>query len=169
MTGKINTEFILSDEIKNDPMKKFLCAILFACLFTGCCMTGTKCDPDQDIVCFRILNAAGEDLVFGPSKVYDKDSIQFFSLNGADTVKQSLITDGSYLQGCSNSLLIDFNSATKNGPVYVRLNDSDIDTLNIYYERFDGGKCCGAYRIVHATTYNNKNIEVIQGFAVLKK
>jgi hypothetical protein len=53
-----------------------------------------SCDPCANLDCisdnydgqFRIVNATnGNDLVFGPNKIYDKNTIKFYSLKGTDT------------------------------------------------------------------------------------
>src|SRR5688572_27149575 len=55
----------------------------------------SSCDPCSNLDCitdnyhgqFRIVSAStGNDLVFGPTSVYDKNKIKFYSLKGTDTV-----------------------------------------------------------------------------------
>src|SRR5690348_13371646 len=54
----------------------------------------TSCDPCRNLDCltsnydgqFRIVSVSnGNDLVFGPNRVYDKNQIRFYTLTGTDT------------------------------------------------------------------------------------
>ena len=54
----------------------------------------SSCDPCDNLDCvssdyygqFRIISAStGNDLVFGPNKIYDKNQIRFYSLTATDT------------------------------------------------------------------------------------
>ncbi|WP_018343679.1 hypothetical protein [Cytophaga aurantiaca] len=149
-------------------MKLFLYAILFF-IFSGCCLTESKCNNDYTTFNLKIVDAtSGKDLVFGSAKIYNADSIKLFSLMGVDTIKYFCQpTIASY--GTDSALFVDVH-VPSNYPVYLRLNNSDIDTLQILYSTYDQGRCCADYKIMNSIIYNNNN-SLITGnaFVVIPK
>ena len=108
-----------------------------------------SCDPCKNLECasdnyygqFRIIRASnGEDLVFGPNKIYDKNQITFYSLSNTDTTFFDYQTIKFPDIGYDSILYIHF--FPKNDVAYMRLSNGDIDTLEISYMTFDT-KCCG--------------------------
>lgn len=90
---------------------------------------------------FRIVNSAGnKDLVFGPSGIYHKDSILFFSLNGADTVFHDTEAIRFSGAGYDSILWVHFSPGINNA--FIQLNSGDMDTLSMTYHSYDT-KCCG--------------------------
>jgi hypothetical protein len=99
---------------------------------------------------FRIIRKIDEkDLVFGPTSLYDRKKIKFFSLNGIDTIdfEFTVIKDFGY----DSILHVDFNS--KPARVYLRLNTLDVDTIDMTYHT-EHSSCCGTTEEITHTTLN---------------
>ena len=119
------------------------------------------CDECRNLDCmpsdvdgnFRIVSdTSGKDLVFGPNKIYNKDSIRFFSVNGIDTIVFK--PDAVPVVGTSDSALRVFFNPTF--PIaYMRLSDGDVDTLAITSESYDTD-CCGKITNITNFKFNSK-------------
>jgi hypothetical protein len=132
--------------------------------FTGAIMLGLfifSCNPCANLDClsndfdgqFRIVSAAdGKDLVFGPSKIYDKNQIKFYSLQTTDTTFFNLETIRYPNVGYDSILLVSF--IPKTDIAYMRLSNGDIDTLSITYNSFNT-KCCGTITEIKNFRFNN--------------
>lgn len=125
------------------------------------------CDPCAKLDCissdidgnFSIVSKAdGKDLVFGPDKIYNRDSILFFAVNGVDTVRYPQ-TGEPVVETPGDSILRVFFFPT-NLTVYMRLSDGDIDTLTLTTESFDTD-CCG--RITNIKNFRLNNSVDIPG------
>ena len=149
-------------------MKIFLCSILFL-MFSACCLVGNKCDGDHTRINFKIVDSkTAVDLVFGPSSIYNADSIQFFSVSGHDTTYHYYYAQLSSNLGTDSLLFVDVN-VENNAPVFMRLNDSDIDTLRFTYVMNDGGKCCGDSKSLKTFQHNNNSVKTINGLSTIEK
>jgi hypothetical protein len=103
---------------------------------------------------FRMVNAGdGSDLVFGSNAVYDKNKIQFYSLKGTDTSFFDYSTIKFPGAGYDSILNVNFYRQI-NVPVYIKLSDSDTDTLTINYQTLSS-KCCGTSTKIKSFNYNN--------------
>jgi hypothetical protein len=132
--------------------------------FSGAIMLGLfifSCNPCANLDClsndfdgqFRIVSAAdGKDLVFGPSKIYDKNQIKFYSLQSTDTTFFNYETISFPNVGYDSILLVNFNPKTD--IAYMRLGNGDIDTLSITYNSFNT-KCCGTITEIRNFRFNN--------------
>jgi hypothetical protein len=123
--------------------------------------TLSSCDPCSTLDCvsdnyygqFRIISAStGNDLVFGSTRFYDKNQIKFFSLKGTDTTFFQYQTIKSAGTGYDSILYVHFYPQTDVG--YMRLSNSDIDTLNISYKTTKT-RCCGTITEITNFRYNN--------------
>ena len=94
----------------------------------------------------------GNDLVFGANRVYDKNQIRFYSLQGADTTFFDYETMKLSGPGYDSILLVHFYP--ERDVAYIRLSNTDIDTLNITY-RSIGSRCCGTITEITHFRYNN--------------
>ena len=149
-------------------MKIFLCTILFL-MFSACCLTGNKCDGDHTMIDFKIVDSkTAKDLVFGSSRIYYADSIQFFSVSGKDTVYHLYRAQLSSNLGTDSLLFVDVN-VENNALVFMRLNNSDIDTLRFTYVMNDGGKCCGDSKSLKTFQHNNNSVKTINGLSTIQK
>lgn len=146
---------------------RFLCGWLFFAtgFLLGSC---DPFDPCRNLDCissidygqFRIVRKTDDkDLVFGPNKIYDKNNIKFYSLDGADThFFNYRATKGS---GQFDSILyVDFSPITD--VVYMKLSDNDIDTLNISYKVY-GTKCCGTITEITKFRFND-TLDITGGY-----
>ena len=139
---------------------KFIIIILTTFLFYCC-------DPCANLDCltsdyygqFRIISATdGKDLVFGPSKVYDKNLIKFYSLKGIDTIffdYQPIL-----FRNIGYDSILHVNFYPEADIAYMRLSDGDVDTFRISYNTF-GTKCCG--NITEITNFRLNNSVDIPG------
>ena len=117
-------------------------------LCSGLILFFLACDECRNLDCissdldgnFRIISdTSGKDLVFGPDKIYNKDSIRFFSINGTDTVV--FRPEAVPVVGTPDSALRVFFHPTY-ATAYMLLSDGDVDTLAITSESYDTD-CCG--------------------------
>jgi uncharacterized protein YuzE len=120
-----------------------------------------SCDPCKNLDCvsdnyfgqFRIVNATdGTDLVFGPTKIYDKNQIKFYSLDDADTTFFDYQTIKYPDTGYDSIIYVRF--FPKADIAYMQLNNGDVDTLSISYNTFDT-KCCGTITEITNFRLNN--------------
>lgn len=135
-----------------------------------------SCDPCYNLDCladnyhgqFRIVSASdGRDLVFGTSKIYDKDRIRFYSLNGVDTTFFSC----EYIKfpdvGYDSILFVYF--FPKTDVAYMNLGNGDIDTLTMSYNTVST-KCCGSVTEITNFRFNNSiNIPGNSGTQEIRK
>ena len=136
----------------------------------------SSCDPCDNLDCvssnyagqFRIVSAStGNDLVFGTNRVYDKNQIKFYALKGTDTTffEYQAIEFGNI--GYDSILYVQFIPQTD--VAYMRLSNSDIDTLNISYKTRQT-RCCGTITQITSFRYNNAvDIPGDKGTQELKK
>ncbi len=135
-----------------------------------------SCDPCKNIDClsdnysgqFRIVSAGdGKDLIFGPNKIYDKREIKFYSLKGTDTTffEYETINFG----GIGYDSILHVRFFPKTDVAYMRLNNVDIDTLNISFNTFNT-KCCGTITEITNFRFNNRtDIPGSEGTQEIKK
>jgi hypothetical protein len=131
-------------------------------VFLICGLTFISCDPCDNLDCiadnhsgqFRVTSKVdGKDLVFGPNAIYDKTKIKFFSLNGIDTIFFQYNHIKFSGIGYDSILHVRFYPELP-APAYMKLNDTDTDTLAITYNKFKT-KCCGTITEITRFRYNN--------------
>ena len=151
-------------------MKIFFVLLIPVIVLASCCLGYTKCGQDNNPSRFRILSSSnGQDLVFGPSRIYDKNIIKFYSLTGIDTIFHNYGARPNPNPGQDSLLYVDFDYRKKD-TVYVLLNNSDIDTLYLTYRMVDGSPCCQDYSHVTPVKYNKTFPETINGgITIIKK
>jgi hypothetical protein len=118
---------------------------------------------------FRIISKAdGKDLLFGANRIYNKDKIEFYTVRGNDTVRYNFVYEKLPGSGYDSVLTARFFPVT-NTPVYLKLNDTDIDTLLISYSTSQT-RCCGTITEITQFRYNNNtDLPGNQGTKELKK
>ena len=148
---------------------KTLLYFILPLTFVSCCLGIPKCPEGNNSAAFRIRNSTnGNDLVFGLTKVYNKDSIKFYSLIGSDTIYHTY-NPGAYSNVPLDSLLFVSFDSRKIKIVYVKLNDIDLDTLSLNY-RLSSSTCCGDRIYVSPASYNNNYLEnSSDGITIIKK
>lgn len=133
-------------------------SLLLTILFTQSCVIDRPCKgtngacPDSFESFFRIISRTdGKDLVYGSNKVYNKSEIKIFSTKGVDTTfatyqPSRLVKDGY------DSVLY-FRLTSKVDTIFMRLNNSDIDTITLSYGLSEG-RCC-SFNSIRNLNYNN--------------
>ncbi|MEK7226147.1 MAG: hypothetical protein AAB221_10725 [Bacteroidota bacterium] len=151
-------------------MKIFFYILLPIIILSSCCLGNRKCNADDNSARFRIVSAInGQDLVFGSSKIYDKNTIKFYSLTGTDTIFHHYGAGPNPNPGQDSLLYVNFDYRKKE-TVFVLLNNADIDTLNLTYETIDGSPCCPDHMDVKPSRYNSNLLQTISGgITIIKK
>ena len=109
----------------------------------------------------------GKDLVFGPNKIYDKNQIKFYSLKGTDTTFFEYQTIKFPNIGYDSILYVRF--FPKADIAYMRLSNTDVDTLKISYNTFNT-KCCGTItEIINFQLNNSVDLSGNKGIQEIKK
>ncbi|HEX2607606.1 MAG TPA: hypothetical protein VHK91_09515 [Flavisolibacter sp.] len=124
------------------------------------------CPPTNASELFRIVDAAGKDLVFGPGKIYDKSQVRFYNLQGSDTIfltSQILPPSGS---STDSAFLVAF-SASRNTS-YVPYGNGDADTLNLDLLTLSS-KCCGTSTTLNGIKFNGVSLSRVNGTYQLRK
>ncbi|MBC7935868.1 MAG: hypothetical protein H7Y86_11010 [Rhizobacter sp.] len=125
-------------------------------------LTLFSCDPCGNDDCirsnysgqFRIVSKMnGKDLLFGAASVYDKTNLRFYALNGSDTTFFEYSPIKFSGNGYDSVVSVKFFPETST-PVYIKLSDTDTDTLNVFYKTFKS-KCCGMITEITKYRYNN--------------
>ena len=143
-------------------MKTFLYFILPITL-ASCCLGNRKCNQNYNSSRFRIVSLTnGQDLVFGPAKIFSKESIKFYSLNGTDTIFHTYGAGPNPNPGQDSLLFVQYDYRNKE-IVFIKLNNNDIDTLNLVYDVVDASPCCEDYTAVRPNLYNNSSLQQISG------
>lgn len=138
-------------------------------LIGGCCLGNRKCNQEDLNERYRVLNTSGMDLVFGPGKRFDKNTIRFFSLNGTDTVFHHYGPGPNPDPGGDSLLFVSYDYR-KYETVFVKLDPTDTDTISIRYEAVDGSPCCPDYTAAVTARYNSVvPVTGFGGITVLKK
>lgn len=151
-------------------MKVVFVLLLPILILSSCCLGNRKCNQDYNAARFRIISLTnGNDLVFGSTKIYDKNFIKFYSLNGTDTILHHYGAGPNPNPGQDSLLFVDFDYRKKE-TVYVLLTNSDIDTLKLSYQIVNASPCCQDYYAVSPTSYNNNSMQTINGgITIIKK
>ena len=131
---------------------RYLLLIIIAFSLSFCTHKYDKCDDCNSYasVSFRVVSATdGKDLVFGPTRTYDKSRFKFYSLKGADTSFFDFWFHSSRHPDSTISVALDPEVTTG----YLRLSDGDIDTFKISHQSFNA--CCGTITHVSAIQVNS--------------
>ncbi len=150
-------------------MKNFIYLISIFSI-ASCCLGNRKCNQGFTGATFRIVDKlTSQDLVFGSNAIYNPRSIQFFSMKNLDTTFHltSIVSHSSF--GQDSVFFIDFGKQQLE-TVFLKLNNSDMDTLSLLYTRVDGSPCCDDYVNIKPLSFNNTYLETTTlGITLLKK
>ena len=135
---------------------------IFLYIFSLILLGLNSCDPCKNLDCassnfygqFRIVDKIdGKDLLFGSTKIYDKEKIKIYSVNSIDTT----FYDAEFIKfGGTNYdsiLYVRFYPQIFNS-VFLKLSDTDTDTLTMTFKIFDT-KCCGTITQIDKFLYNS--------------
>jgi len=144
--------------------------VLLSFLLASCCLGNRKCKQDYNQINLRIISASnGEDLLFGPAKIYDPAMIRLYSMNGTDTIFHGCGAGPNQNPG-GDSLLYANVDYRKFETMYLTLSHSEVDTLQVLYQAIDASPCCPDYYVATLNTCNNTAVDNISGgIAVIKK
>ncbi len=155
-----NTTFlIVTFKKRSNRMHQFKIYLLAITL----CVFLSSCNPCNNLDCaasnfqqyFRIISEAdGKDLVFGPAKIYDKNDLKFYSLKGTDTTFFEYQHTKSFYGGSKYDSTLSVSFLPIPDIAYMRLNNGDVDTLNISYKIY-GTQCCGTITEITNIKFNN--------------
>lgn len=151
-------------------MRPFLCFLIavIATVVSSCFLCeNIACDEIPPYGHFMLVSATtGEDLVFGPTRLYDKNQFKFYSLLATDTILydyQAIKLGGSEYDSVLRVLFYPLNEVA-----YMELSNGDIDTLNISY-RASESRCCSNIVITSFRYNNSVEIPADTGTQVLMK
>lgn len=137
----------------NNFMRTWLALVSLSLILASCCGY-VKCEGSNYYGQFRIVSATdGRDLVFGPAKVYDKDRIRFYCLNGTDTTYLDYQPLYSPNTGYDSILYVRF--LPDNNTAFMRLSNGDVDTLATTLQTYAGGVCCPDMTVIKNFKFNN--------------
>ena len=146
-----------------------ICILIFAIglLLSSCSNTceNLDCISSNYHGQFKVIKATdGKDLVFGPNKIYDKSKIKFYSLNDGDTIFFEYQANKDLNTQLDSVLSVTFSP--KADIAYMKLSNSDIDTINITYKIFNS-ECCGTINeitkiIVNNDVSNTENKDIVK-------
>lgn len=137
-----------------------------------------SCDPCNNLDCaasnysgqFRIIkNSDSSDLVFGSKKLYDKDQIKFYSINNNNDTNYFDYKPVRFGGVGYDSILYVFLYPQTLSSVYLKLSDTDTDTLTMTFQSFKT-KCCGKITEIDKLFYNGVSlITGTEGTRIIKK
>lgn len=149
---------------------KFILATFLACISISACNYCGKldCIPNENLIRIRILRSTNnDDLVFGPNSIYNSQGIKFYSFNGMDTVYYP--TSALAYPTQQHDSLINVQFYPNAQLVYLRLNNTDRDTLTLSFSQ-SRNKCCG--NVIQLNQFNHNNTQLypdMENIVVLKK
>lgn len=144
-------------------MKISVFLVMTAAIYSSCC----KCDTPRNWEGFRFVDSSGKkNLVYGPDKIYNKDSLRFFYTVGADTIP--LVSRPFGLAGDKKDTVtvVGFSQSGKD-TTYVDFGNGDIDTLILKYNKSGGGCCDDVFEIV-PLSYNKETIVKNEWITIVK-
>jgi hypothetical protein len=136
-----------------------------------------SCDPCRNVDCkpddhnyeaqLRVVSRTdGKDLVFGPTRIYNKEAIKFYTFNGTDTTffqcQPYILKRTEY----DSILLVNF--FPKANTAYMRLSNGDKDTLTFKYGT-EQARCCVINVITELSFNDSSSISNQHGVIELSK
>lgn len=130
-------------------------------LTLAACCYDVKCHwgDDTDIRIVLADATSGEDLLSDSSKHYQRKDIRSYSIRGTDTLFYRLnYYAPDTLRGTLTRLQINMRYPMPD-TVYLRLSDTDVDTIQMAYLKHPGTDCCHSYFEALPYTYNGRHAE----------
>ncbi|MBK9270709.1 MAG: hypothetical protein IPM48_03860 [Saprospiraceae bacterium] len=120
---------------------KFLLAIIVLFTLSGCCRY-VDCLSDDYFAKLVVKDQRdSSDLIFGDGRVYNRSGIKCYSILGLDTTFY-VIALKEYDSSISDSILSIKLFPEIHENVYIKWDNTDVDTLLAQYHSFDTN-CCG--------------------------
>ena len=149
--------------MKSNFVQKLILFAFLPLIIISCCLGNRKCPLEFNSARIRIVNSTnGNDLVFGSTRIYDKNFIVFYSLNGLDTIFHHYNPGPNTNPGQDSLLFVDFDYRNYE-TVFLRLTNSEIDTLHLNYQLIHASACCDDYLSVKLNRFNNEPLEMLDG------
>jgi hypothetical protein len=148
---------------------KFFALTVSAIILASCDVCGDlECKTDLYDGQFRIVSkATGQDLVFGPTRIYDKNQIRFYALNGTDTIRFDYSPIPFAASTYDSILHVYF--FPKMDTAFMKLSNGDVDTFHITYNTYET-QCCGTLTEIANFRFNNSvNIPGSKGTQQIRK
>ena len=121
----------------------------------------SACDPCRNLDCvtddyegqFRVVRASdGTDLLFGPQRPYNPDSIRCYALQNGDTT--FFESKAAYAPGPGFDSVLQVRFFPEVNTAYLQFGNKDVDTLQLQYETHNS-RCCGVLTELTNIRYNN--------------
>ena len=129
----------------------FITLLINSCVDQPCKNPNNIC-PDSFGSLFRIVSKTdNKDLLFGSNKIYDISKLKIYSLKGTDT---NFVNLQPYRLVIANyDSVIQFTIPTKIDTLFIKLSNSDTDTITATYG-LTTERCC-TYNSIRLLNYNN--------------
>lgn len=102
------------------------------------------------------------------NRIYNKDSIKFFSISGLDTILHESYLSPVPNSGSDTMFICYFSSQQRVDQVYMKFNNADIDTIQLSW-KVDDSKCSKGAWGMSPDKFNNKIIDTVKWVAFLRK
>ncbi len=144
--------------------------ILVLIILSSCCIGNRKCQINNFIIYFRLVDkSTNNDLLYGPSKLYNKDDLKLYTIKGIDTITEKVYFSASNTIN-GDSLVYAFINYTNYENLYLKLNNVDVDTIATTYNVIDKSSCCDDLIETSFIKFNNTDIATpVNGVYTLKK
>lgn len=127
---------------------------LTAIVMTSCCMADYKCKGDTLDFRFRLLSSGGNDLFFGPGRIYDNRQIRIYSLRGTDTIFHQCLPGPGTEPGKDSIMYVNL-AADLPEKLYAKWNPTDSDSISLQLISVDASPCCPDYTDIGSVKLNN--------------
>jgi hypothetical protein len=124
-----------------------------SCIDKPCEDSGGVCNDTYESL-FRVVSiSTGKDLVYGPDKIYNSSAVSMFFKTGTGISYATCEPYGLIKDGYDSVLL--FHLASIVDTLYMKLENTDVDTLLLSYGAREG-KCC-SYNSIKEISFNGSN------------
>ena len=137
--------------LKNRIVGAVFAILLMATAITSCCRANYKCKGDSLELRFRLISSTGNDLLFGPGRIYDSRQIRLYSLRGTDTIFHHCLTGPNPEPGKDSIVYADMEPFEV---LYVKWNNADTDSIFLQLKEVDASPCCPDFKVIETLRLN---------------
>ena len=137
--------------LKHRSAATIVLSLFTAGVISSCCTASYKCKGDSLSLRFRLLSSSGNDLLFGPGRMYDSRLTRFYSLRGTDTIFHQCLPGPNPQPGGDSVLYLDIEPIEK---LYVKWDNTDSDSISFQLNKVDASPCCPDYNIAESIRFN---------------
>ena len=142
--------------------------VLLILIFFACNKPPCNCDfVDISSITFKVLNQQDQNLVFGPQRIFSKDSIQFLKGLNNFSIHTASVSRSYY---DSSSLTANFYKNDSKTYIYYN-QQTPPDSIEVEWEQKQG-KCCGSsqsYLTIKSYKLNNASPQIQNGVLLITK